>query len=453
MSEIMIVTDIGYGDAGKGSMVDYLARQAKSNLVVRYNGGPQAAHNVITPDGRHHTFAQMGSASFVDGSRTHLSRFMLVNPFNLTAEIEHLESLGAHGLWERLTIDEAAIIITPWHVAANRLREMARANDRHGSCGQGIGEAKLDAIHFPEEALIARDLRSPSIMRQKLAWIRTFKQIQLHELLQKLPKSERAQRELEIIESDNLMDVCLEFYTTFSKRAHIVPGETLFTLMQQVDQTLFEGAQGVLLDENYGFHPYTTWSVTTSENAEILLSEGGHRDYKRLAVMRAYMSRHGAGPFVTEDRSLSSAIPDRHNVTNEWQAQFRVGHLDFVALSYALAATGGADELIVTNLDRLLELDSWQTCSEYLLPTAHTDSPYFLRDEARRVIGIRVGPRNRRDYQEAITKTLLETKPVLSEAMLNDQEQYLATIEKRLGVRLGYVSRGVTALEKHRMHL
>lgn len=452
MGQAIIVTDLGYGDAGKGSIVDYLARQAGSTLVVRYNGGPQAAHNVITPEGQHHTFAQLGSASFV-GGLTHLSRFMLVNPFNLTAEIEAFESLGVRGLWERLTIDEEALVITPWHVAANRIREIVRGNGRHGSCGQGIGEVKLDSIHFPEDALRIKDLSSPSAVRRKLIWLQNLKRIQLYQELTMLGENELAARERAILESAELIGVCVEFYTDFLRQARIVTGGDLAIMMDRAEQTIFEGAQGVLLDENYGFHPYTTWSVTTQENARLLLEEIGYKGpVKTLGLLRAYMTRHGAGPFVTEDATMTAAIPDYHNTNNNWQKGFRVGHLDFVALRYALQANKGADELVVTNLDRLNEIKQWQTVGEYQLPELHRQSPYFTGVTDGLAQGIKLGPRNRRDYQEAITRVLLETSPVLTPfEPVGDTRQYLELIESELGVPVRYTSQGPTALEKQHL--
>lgn len=115
---------------------------------------------------------------------------------------------------------------------------------------------------------------------------------------------------------------------------------------------VFEGAQGVLLDEWHGFHPYTTWSTTTFANAEALLAESGRScPARRLGVVRAYTTRHGPGPHMTEDRELAALLPEPHNGTGAWQGAFRVGHFDAVAHAYAVEVCGGVDALALTHLD------------------------------------------------------------------------------------------------------
>ena len=133
----VIVVDLGYGDAGKGTVVDWLcARRGAAprvpRTVVRFNGGAQAAHNVVTPDGRHHTFAQFGSGMFTPGVRTHLSRFMLVDPLALASEAAHLADVGVPDALDRLSVHRDALLSTPFHRAANRARERARRAARHG---------------------------------------------------------------------------------------------------------------------------------------------------------------------------------------------------------------------------------------------------------------------------------------------------------------------------------
>ena len=121
MTGHLAVVDLGYGDAGKGTVVDALCASGPVTAVIRFNGGAQAAHNVITPQGRHHTFAQFGSGTF-QGVPTHLSRFVVVDPLALAAEAAALGNP-----FHLLTVDGDALLATPWHRAANRDRERRRA--------------------------------------------------------------------------------------------------------------------------------------------------------------------------------------------------------------------------------------------------------------------------------------------------------------------------------------
>jgi adenylosuccinate synthase len=115
---------------------------------------------------------------------------------------------------------------------------------------------------------------------------------------------------------------------------------------------LFEGAQGVLLDEWRGFHPYTTWSTVTQHHALELAAESGAEELCALGITRAYFTRHGAGPFPTEDPELS--LTDDGNPWNAWQHGIRFGHLDLVLLNYAIAVSGGTlDGLVVNCLDQI----------------------------------------------------------------------------------------------------
>src|SRR5688572_14625628 len=175
----IILSGLGYGDEGKGTWTDFLARTEQVHTVVRFNGGAQAGHNVVTPDGRHHTFAQFGSATFVRGVSTHLSRFMLLNPLRLRREDAELRALGVSDALDRLTVDWRALVTTPFQVAANRLRELARGDARHGSCGMGIGETMEDWLAFGDRMLVAGDLAVVDTVRTRLLAIREIKRQQL----------------------------------------------------------------------------------------------------------------------------------------------------------------------------------------------------------------------------------------------------------------------------------
>ncbi|POM24229.1 Adenylosuccinate synthetase [Actinomadura rubteroloni] len=349
MTPHVIVVDLGFGDAGKGTVVDRLCATEPVAAVVRFNGGAQAAHNVVTPDGRHHTFAQFGSGTFTPGVRTHLSRFMLVDPLALAAEAAHLASVGVPDALDRLTVDAAALLTTPYHRALNRARETARGAGRHGSCGMGVGETAAYALARPDDAPRAADCRSPARLRRLLALLR-----------------DRYYAEFPGGAPVPPVEDCAAAFLAFGTRVRQVDSSFLPELLRS-GPVVFEGAQGVLLDENHGFDPYTTWSTTTFANAETLLSEAG-ADAVRLGVLRAYATRHGPGPFVTEDPALTAALPDPHNGTGPWQGVFRVGHLDEVALRYAIDACGGMDALAVTHLDVAARRPDLLRCTAYTWP-------------------------------------------------------------------------------------
>src|SRR6516165_3609325 len=181
--EALLVVDLAFGDCGKGSIVDYLVRTRGADTVVRFNGGPQAGHNVVTPDGRHHTFSQFGSGSFVPGVKTVLSRFMLIEPYALLNEADHLRSLGVLNPLSRLMIDRNCLVITPCHIEANRIRELTRGDAAHGTCGMGVGETVQDSIEHPEMSLRAHMLSDPSEVRKRLEGFRRLKLDQLREAI------------------------------------------------------------------------------------------------------------------------------------------------------------------------------------------------------------------------------------------------------------------------------
>lgn len=439
-----VVVDLGFGDAGKGTVVDWLCARGPEpvHAVVRFNGGAQAAHNVVTPDGRHHTFAQFGSGTFTPGVRTHLSRFMLVDPLALAAEARHLAEVGVPDALDRLTVDADAPVTTPYHRAAGRAREIARGAARHGSCGMGIGETMAYLLDRPCDAPRVADCRSPARLRRLLARLRDHYRDLCADLGANLGANLGASvgtdlgadlgADLDASVGTDLgaslgasvgtdlgtdlgavlgadprggdvggpvpdVDDCADAFAAFAERVRIVGDGHLAALLRG-GPVVFEGAQGVLLDEWHGFHPYTTWSTTTFANAETLLAEAG-ATARRLAVVRAYQTRHGPGPFVTEDATLAAELPDAHNGHGRWQGAFRVGHLDLVALRYALSVAGGADELAVTHLDVARRRTDLRVCHAYR-----------IGDETVRHLP--TYPPGDLTRQEQLTRRLLTARPV-----------------------------------------
>lgn len=417
----VIVVDLGFGDAGKGTVVDWLcARRAEPvGAVVRFNGGAQAAHNVVTPDGRHHTFAQFGSGTFTPGVRTHLSRFMLVDPLALAAEARHLAGLGVPDALDRLTVDREALLTTPYHRAANRARERARGRHRHGSCGMGIGETMAYHLAHPGEAPRAGDCRSPVRLRRLLATLRDRVRAEFPDAA--LPD----------------VDACVAAYRAFAARVRLVDGAAFLSELLRSGDVVFEGAQGVLLDEWHGFHPYTTWSTTTFANVETLLAEAGaddHRPPLRLGVIRTYQTRHGPGPFPTEDPTLTADLPDPHNRTGRWQGAFRVGHLDAVALRYALAVCGGVDALAVTHVDVAETHRALRICRAYEMGGVVVDR-------------LTPGPPGDLERQRRLTERLFAARPLYG-APLAAAADPVAAIAEALEVPVALTSTGPTAADK-----
>lgn len=349
MPRTFLVAGLAYGDEGKGATVDYLTRTYGTSLIVRYNGGAQAAHNVVTSDGRHHTFSQFGSGMFVPEVRTHLSRFVIVNPDTMIEEESHLREVQVYNSFERTTIDKDALVVTPFHQSMNKLLEWSREFP-HGSCGMGIGQARALQIQYGQEVLYVGDLIDEDLTRKKLKFIRSRILDLTKHLEVTLENKERATDELDQIDSKDLIDQIINSYEIFTQKAFIVNPEYLNHSLRSHD-TIFEGAQGVLLDETYGQFPHNTWTDCTFTNAITLLSEANYTgDITKVGVLRSYFTRHGAGPFF-EDYEISKKVHELHNTNSGFQGKFRVGKFDPEAVRYSLSCIGGVDWIALNHLD------------------------------------------------------------------------------------------------------
>ena len=457
----LILVGLGFGDEGKGTMTDFLARTNRAHTVIRYNGGSQAAHNVVDGQGRHHTFSQFGSGTFVPGAATYLSRFMLVDPIGLLEEGTHLEGIGVGDAFRRIAVDRGAMIVTPFHAAANQLREVARGTALHGSCGKGIGETMADSLVEGPNMLFVGDLVDVGTVRRKLRRFQDRKRHAVEELRANLPDSQFVRQRLWVLESANILDHIADRYAAFARTVAIVDDRHLKSVLAKPGAIIFEGAQGVLLDEWYGFHPHTTWSTTTSANAESLLREHGYDgQMAKIGILRAYATRHGTGPFPTEDAALTRLMPDAHNGMNAWQRGFRVGWFDLVATRYALDVTGGVDELAITNLDRLTSLPSWKIATSYQPgggPVADLRQHFEVTTTkgAHSVSRIRKSRTPDLIFQESLTNSLSDLRPakrrsglVLNSIRNRVIDDYLQVIQQRLATPIGLLSNGPTATEK-----
>lgn len=465
-AQAIIVAGLGFGDEGKGTITDYLVREYIAKWVIRYNGGPQAAHNAIDPTGRHHCFSQFGAGSLMPGVTTYLSGFALADPLAIRLEADALKDIGETDALSRLHIDEKCLIVTPFHKHVNRMQEVSRGKQRHGSCGKGIGQAVADGRLLGERALKAGDLRDSDLLAKKLRFLWLLKLDLAQQLVAEQPANYQLQDYLKYLEQPDYAERLVEAYESFYRQSGIkIVGEGYLASQAIPDTTLvFEGAQGALLDANRGFWPHVTQSNTSFENA-IKLAQAASCEIKRLGVLRAYATRHGAGPFVSEEMKLTARLPELHNRQDEWQGNFRVGWFDLVATRYALESGGGADSLAITCLDRLYGLGKLQVATAYSCDNAAKEDldRYFDWEGAGKqatIHRIKTDLPTDQASRLGLTRLLSRCKPVYVDLYpIPRQElgskmpppaaiEYLLFLEKALKVPIEIVSVGPGANEK-----
>jgi adenylosuccinate synthase len=416
-----IVTGVGYGDEGKGTTAHWVGSEVGAHTVVR-TGGPQAFHRVARKNGGWFVHSQFGSGT-LDGRATHLSQNMVIDPHGIFTEGNALVyEMGMRGVFEMMTIHEDALVITPFHAIANRLRELARGDGRYGSVGIGVGETVLHAELFSDEAIRAKDLGSPKL-REKLEAIRIRITDELKEIIDAIPNlpeglREKANFELGVLKTPETVQWGVERFAELANKVRIVSTDFVAReILGRDGSVVLEGSQGVLLDRFYGFHPYTTKVRTTPQGALSLLREYGYDgEVKSLGVLRTYQTRHGGGPFVTESPALTRELPDAMNGNHTWQGKFRVGFLDFVALRYALSVCEKIDGLVVTCFDRIRPLGgSWNVCGAYQSTRLDPTGNFFARDKAGRIKDIKVGDApNRLERQEKLGQLLRDCLPLVT---------------------------------------
>lgn len=357
MKRAIIVQGLGFGDEGKGATVDFLAREFAADLVVRYCGGPQAAHNVVLPDGRRHVFAQFGSGTLA-GAATYLGEQMIINPPAMHAEARHLRELIGEDPFAKLLVHPRALVSTVYHQQLNRLRELSRGAKRHGSCGHGIGEARNYWLRYGSDAIFAADLKEREALSAKLELMRQRMLSDAQDFIDRVPIEEQRRAEL-----------FREPVGGFAAELAILGVPIALNAKTPNSSTeVFEGAQGVLLDEWRGFHPYTTWSTVTLHHALAMIEPMEIDELCILGLTRAYQTRHGAGPLPTFDRDLDARLSDPGNPANAWQGALRDGWLDLVLLRYAVETAGAPlDGLVVNHLDEVASLKP-KVCVGYRLP-------------------------------------------------------------------------------------
>ncbi len=452
---------LGFGDCGKGLFTDFFCRQtplrgaaaAPTCIVVRFNGGAQAGHNVVLPDGRHHTFSQFGAGTLVPGVVTVLAQPVIVHPTALQVEELALQAIGITNAFARLHIDARCRINTPFHQAAGRLRELQRASAGHGSCGVGVGEVARHALSWPDEVLRYADLLTPALALQRLQAQRQRFQLEFSGLPVPVIGAQVWQRECALLADEHVPMRWLAAVQPLVRQCPPAETTQLAALLQRARQVVFEGAQGMLLDEDHGFHPHTTWSrVGPNAAEEVARGYGLTEPHHHLGIVRSYLTRHGHGPFPTHHgpddprhHAALHALPEPHNIPGGWQGAFRRGHPDAVLLRYSLAAAGPLQALLVSHLDAFAtaKLVPLVWCDRYDAPEQTDDSDLCVRNSARQVTALR--PRKGDlAHQARLTNLLWQARPVYAATPVESARECVARLEAYTGCAVWYGSFGPT---------
>ncbi|MDI6823328.1 MAG: adenylosuccinate synthase [Bacillota bacterium] len=334
----VVVVGTQWGDEGKGKVTDYLAREA--DVVVRYQGGPNAGHTVVV-DGEEFRLHLVPSGILYPGKLCVVGNGVVVDPEVLVGEIEYLQSRGRDV--SGLRVSARAHLVMPYHRILDALQEQALGERRIGTTLRGVGPAYMDKA--ARVGLRVGDLLEPATFRTRLE----------HNLADK----NRFLQHVYGAEPLRLEDV-LESYLAWGEKLRVFVADTSPLINRAIaagQKVLFEGAQGTLLDLDHGTYPYVTSSHPVAGGACIGAGVGPTRIDRVIGVVKAYTSRVGDGPFPTElHGEEGDLVRERgHEYGTTTGRPRRVGWLDAVMVRYA-ALLSGLDGIAITRLDVLAGL-------------------------------------------------------------------------------------------------
>ncbi len=342
-----IVLGMQWGDEGKGKIVDLVC--PAFDVVARYQGGHNAGHTVKFGD-QHFALHLLPSGIFLQDTRCVLGNGMVIDPEAFFEELTGIEAAGIE-VEGRLFISERAQIILPTHAALDRAREETRGNSKIGTTSRGIGPAY--EARSARSGLRACDLSAPDLDERLRVQHRQIAP-QLADLGAEPPMRPSA-----------LSKLCLDW----AERLAPYIRDTSLLLNDWIgkrQRVLFEGAQGALLDIDHGTYPYVTSSSSTVGGVCTGAGVPPRRIGGVLGVIKAYVTRVGGGPFITEpDNATAEHLRARGNALGTTTGRpRRCGWFDAVAARYA-ATINGANALALTKLDALDELDEIKICIGY----------------------------------------------------------------------------------------
>jgi len=343
MKKTMAVVGLGYGDEGKGLLVDYLANKYKNEnpVVFRYSGGHQVGHTVVI-DNKKHVFSNFGSGT-LRGVPTFWSKNCTIEPVGLIKEDRKI--VEDFNLSPNIIFSSECPITTPLDIEFNKMRNELY---HHGSVGVGFGATlKREEAHYSLKLL---DIMYPEVLKIKLDMIYKWYRSKVIDLF-----GYCADEQLKRLDSvypypgSDFIDSCetLEEYISHDNVDFYINEEE--AILNGNDIIIYEGSQGLMLDPKIGFFPHATPSNLIPPEVD-----------EMYFVTRAYVTKHGEGPFPHDGVPHNIAInPDETNTNDGMQGIFRRGLLDIDVLNYAMTKGGCFNtwlddvKLVITCLDHI----------------------------------------------------------------------------------------------------
>ncbi|HVS85076.1 MAG TPA: adenylosuccinate synthase [Gaiellaceae bacterium] len=343
-----VIVGAQWGDEGKGKIVDLLAQN--SDVVCRYQGGPNAGHTIVVGEETYKIRAL--PSGIVRGKPCVIGNGCVVDPEVLIGELDEFERRG-HST-DEVYVSGNAHLIMPWHVAIDGASERRLGKLAIGTTRRGIGPCYADkAMRL---GIRVQDLLDPKILRQKIELALAEKNLWLERVYEVEPF------ELETVASQ---------HESYAQRLRPYVADTSLyvdTALREGRHVLFEGAQATLLDLDHGTYPFVTSSNPVAAQAAVGTGIGPRGIDRVIGVAKAYVTRVGEGPFPTEmEEPVQSEVRELgHEYGTVTGRSRRCGWLDLVALRYAVRVNG-IRELALTKLDVLSSFAELPVCTRYRL--------------------------------------------------------------------------------------
>lgn len=344
-----IVLGAQWGDEGKGKMTDYLAEGAE--VIVRFQGGNNAGHTVEVGE-KQYKLHLIPSGILYGNKLNVIGNGVVIDPKALFEEIDYLENLGVKVTPENLVISDRANVIMPYHKLLDALKEKARGKNDIGTTGKGIGPCYTDKVE--RSGIRVCDLIDNEVFKGKLQESLSAK----NDIITKVFEGEALD-----------FDAVYNEYTDYANRIKPFVQDISVRVYDEIKankKVLFEGAQGMLLDIDYGTYPYVTSSNTTAGGVCTGAGVGPTMINSAVGIAKAYTTRVGKGPFPTElyDETGEWIRDKGHEFGVTTGRARRCGWLDLVILKTS-ARVNGLTSFAVTKIDTLAGLDKLKVCTGY----------------------------------------------------------------------------------------